>query len=153
LSIVFGTPTTWEVVLGKKLRGDSERVLATDRDQRVETLGTEVLQHLLDAAFGLVRIGASGAEDRPSARQDSRDLPGPELDEVPVDEAAPALANAHDRVPARERASRDRADHRVQARAIPSARQDSDLLRHRSNFGLGRSSFASNVSGAAWRGD
>ena len=63
-----------EVVLAEEPGGDAERVLAADRDQRVEPAIAEVLEHLLDAAVELVRIRAARADDRAAARQDPRDL-------------------------------------------------------------------------------
>ena len=43
LSIVFGTPSDVEAVLGVQAVGGAERVLAADRDQAVEAQGGHVL--------------------------------------------------------------------------------------------------------------
>ena len=116
-----------EVVLGVQPRRDAERVLAADRDERVEALALEALEHGVDAAVELVRVRARGAEDRAAARQQARDLAAAERLEDPVDEPAPALAHADHLVPARERPPRDRADDRVQPGAVAAAGEDSDL--------------------------
>ena len=102
MSIVFGTPTTGKLVLGVEPRRDAERVLAADRDERVQPLRAEGREHALDAALDLVRVRARRAEDRPAARQDPGDVARAERLERPVDEPAPALAHA-DRVPVRGR--------------------------------------------------
>src|SRR5207248_8981814 len=120
-----------KVVLRVELRRDPERVLAADRHERVELCALEVRQHRLGAALELEGIRARGAEDRPAPRQQPGDLARPERLELPVDEPAPALADADHLVPARERAPRDRANHRVQAGTIPATREHADLHRCR----------------------
>ena len=101
MSIVFGTPTTGKLVLRVQPGGDAERVLAADRDERVEPARLEVREHALDAALELVRVRARGAEDRPAARQDPGDLARAERLKLPLDEPAPALADADHLVAAR----------------------------------------------------
>ena len=96
-----------EVVLAEEAGRDAERVLAADRDERVEPAVVEVLQHLLDAAVELERIRPARADDRPAAGQDPRHLLRPEVAEVAVDEAAPALERG-DRSPSPRRPRRAR---------------------------------------------
>src|SRR5439155_5811942 len=113
---------------------DSERVFAADRDEGLKLDRREVLEHSLDAALDLVRVRPRGAEDRPAAREQPRDLPVPERRVVlPLDESAPALPDADDVPAAVERAPRDRPDDRVQTGAVAAARQDSDPARHRAH--------------------
>src|SRR5579862_9726115 len=119
-----------EAVLGVEARGDAERVLAADCDQRVEPAVGEVLQHLLDAPVQLERVRPSRADDRPAAGEDPRHLRRPEVDERPVDQAAPALEDA-DRVPAgRVRGAHHRPDHGIQPGAVATAREDPYRARH-----------------------
>src|SRR5207247_8785292 len=66
-----------KVVLRIEPRSDAERVLAADRDERVEALALEVREHRLDAVE-LVGIRTRRAQDRPAARQQARALPRPE---------------------------------------------------------------------------
>src|SRR5947209_15351273 len=89
-----------------------------------------LLTRWLDAAVDLVRISTRGAEDRPAAGQDPRDLARPERHEDALDEPAPALAHAERVPPARERPAADRADDRVQPRAVPAAGEDPDPHRN-----------------------
>src|SRR5262249_57703156 len=91
-----------------------------------ELLGGEVLEHAFGPAFHLVRIRAGGAEDRPTARQEARDLARTERLEGAVDEAAPPGTDADDVVPAKLRAPRNGPDDRVQPRAVASAGEDPD---------------------------
>ena len=106
---------------------DAERVLAADRDERVEALGREVLEYAVDAASTLYGFRARRAEDRPASREEPGDLARAERRVLPVDEPPPALANTDHLVAAGERAARDRADHRVQAGAVASAGEDPTL--------------------------
>ncbi len=52
-------------------RGDAERVLAADRDERLDLLLGEVLLDAADAALLLQRVRPRGAEDGAAARQDA----------------------------------------------------------------------------------
>src|SRR5205085_7522401 len=73
---------------------------------------------------------ARRAEDRPTPRQQPRNLAVAERFEATVHEPAPALSHADDFVTAVERAPRDSADDRVEPRTIAPAREDPDGLRH-----------------------
>ena len=119
-----------ERVLLEEPRGDAERVLAADGDERVEPLRCEVLEHALDAVLELVRVRPRRAEDRAAARQDPRDRAVVERLELALDEPAPALADADHLVAAVERAPRHRADDRVQTRAVASAGEECNSLAH-----------------------
>ena len=124
-----------KAVLGVEPRRDAERVLAADRDERVEPLVLEGREHLLDAALELVRVRARRAEDRAAAREDSGDVAAAERLDDPFDQPAPALAHAEHLPPTAERASRDRADDRIQPGAVASAREHPDSLRHHVSLG------------------
>src|SRR5262249_56557972 len=87
-------------------------------------------EHGVDAALDLERIRPRGADDRAAAREDPGDLAGPERLEASVDEPGPALADADHLVAARLRATRDRADDRVQPRGVPAAGQHAYALGH-----------------------
>src|SRR4029077_2513634 len=80
-----------ELMLGVQARCDAERVLAADRDERIETAIREVLQYALDTALELERVRAARADDRAAAREDPGDLRGPEVLEDRIHETAPAL--------------------------------------------------------------
>src|SRR5207253_8597752 len=110
-----------EAVLGVQARRHAQRVLAADRDERVEPFGAKVLEDALDAVVEPERVRPRRAYDRPPAREEPRHLARPERREEPLDEPAPALEDADHFVPAGERAPRDRADDRVQARAVAAA--------------------------------
>ena len=130
MSIVFGTPTTGNAVLGVESRRDAQRVLAADCDEGAEARAGEVSE-TVDAAVLPERIGARRAEDGAAAGQDARDLLRAEILELALDEAAPPLADADHLVALRPRAPRDRADDCVQARTIAAACEDADAHRAR----------------------
>ena len=99
-----------EVVLGVEPRRDAERVLAADRDERVELLALEGREHPLDAALDLVRVRARGAEDRAAAREDPGDVAARR-----AARRSPRRARASPRA-RRRPPSRGRAQRRVTAR-------------------------------------
>ena len=72
-----------QVLLGEEPRRDAERVLAADRDERVDLL--ERALDALDAALVLERVRARGADDRAALVQDPRGLVVAERLEVAVD--------------------------------------------------------------------
>ena len=119
-----------ELVLGIQPRGDAQRVLAADRDERVQTRAGGVLEHPFDTALDLVRVCARRPENRAAAGENPRDLPAPERLDDPLDEPAPTLAHADDLPAAVERAPRYGPDDSVQARAVTAPREDADSLRH-----------------------
>ncbi len=119
-----------ERVLAVEAGRDAQRVLSADRDERVEPAVGEVLQHLVDPAVELERVGTGRADDRASAGQDSRDRLRAEIAEIPVDEAAPAFERRDGVPPSRIGCADDRADHRVQSGAIAAAREDADCFGH-----------------------
>src|SRR5207248_10999597 len=113
-----------DLELAVQLRRDTERVLAADRDERVELL--ERGAHRVDAAVDLVRVRAGRADDRAAAPQDPRHLLTAQRLEQLLDHPAPAFAHADDVVTACPRTARDRANDGVQTRTIAAARQHPD---------------------------
>jgi hypothetical protein len=114
-----------QALLGVQARGDAERVLAADGDERIEPL-REGCQHPVDAALDLVRVRPARADDRSAAREDAGDLARPERLEVVLDQPPPAGADPDDVVPAVERPPGDGADDRVQPGAVAPAGEHSD---------------------------
>ncbi len=113
---------------------DAERVLASDRDERVDALTLEVREQSVEIALaslkGFVRDVPMIV---PAARQDPGDLARAERLELTLDEPAPACADRR-RHPSRGSSERlvDRPDDGVQARAVATARQDADAAAPRS---------------------
>ena len=128
LSIVFGTPTTGDAV-GRQPAGDAERVLAADRDQRVDA-------GLLHARRGRSpcrpRRPCTGwsATCRGSCRRAAgcRDVASIERSiVVALDDAGPAVAEADELVAVDlDALADDAADHRVEAGAVAAAGEDAD---------------------------
>ena len=119
-------------------RRDAERVLAADRDQRVEPGLGEVREHPLDPAVDLVRVRPRRADDRPAARQDPTHLARGQRSEVVLDEPAPSVRDADDLVPPVEAPSRDGANHGVEPGAVAAAREDADALHRRLSLRVAR---------------
>ena len=81
--------------VGPELRGDAEGVLTADRDQRVDPLPLEGVEHARDAVVGAVGIGARRPEDRPAPRAGSRACDASvRSTRLVLDHAAPAVAEA-----------------------------------------------------------
>jgi hypothetical protein len=85
-----------------------------------------VLEHALDAALDLVGVRARRLQDRPAARQEPRDVDRPEVPELALDQATPAVQDADDLVTSVEGAPGHRPDDRVQPGAVASAGEDPD---------------------------
>jgi hypothetical protein len=105
LSIVFGTPTAGYRTL-VEARRNAERVLAADRDERVDVL--ESSADSVDAAVELVRVRARGADDSAAAGEDPGDLRRAERLEELLDHSAPPLPDADHRGRAPTSAARPR---------------------------------------------
>ena len=116
-------------VLGVELGRDAERVLAADRDERVELL--EGLLDAFDAALELVRVRARRADDRAALGQDPRDLVAAERLQVAVDHPAPAVQDADRLVAVLPEPPADGPDHRVQPGAVAAACEHADPHRGR----------------------
>ena len=114
-----------EVLLAVEPGRDAERVLAPDRDERVERGLAEVLQHAVDRVR-LEGVRPRRADDRPAPREDPRDLAGPQWLDQPLHEPLPAGPDPEHLVPVGERPAADRPDDRVQAGAVASAGEHAD---------------------------
>ena len=88
-----------QAVLAVEPRRGAERVLAADRDQPVEVERLHVLAHALGAVVVLERVGSRRAQDRAAARQDPARRLDRQLLVGVLERAAPAVAEADDRVP------------------------------------------------------
>ena len=116
-----------QAVLAVEPRRGAERVLAADRDQAVEVERLHVLAHALGAVVMLERVGSRRAQDRASARQDPARRLDRQLLVGVLERAAPAVAEADDRVPLTiDAAPHYRADHRVETGAVAAPREHPD---------------------------
>ena len=114
--------------VGRQAARDAERVLAADRDQRVDAGALHRLAHERRAVRAvLVGVRARGAEDRAAARQDALRLLERQLEAVALEHAGPAVAKAGEDVAVAPIALADRAaDHGVEAGAVAAAGQQAD---------------------------
>ena len=108
--------------------GDAERVLAPDRDERVDAVLLQRAAHGVGSVPALgERIGARGAEDRAAAREDAGGAGEGELVTVVAEHPGPAVAKAEEAVLRRVQAgAHDGADHGVEAGAVASAGEEAD---------------------------
>ena len=114
-------------VLCMERRGGAERVLAPDRDQPVEVQALHRLPHPRRAVVVLQGVRARRPEDRPAARQDPPRRLDRQLLGLVLDRSAPTVAKADDGVPVEvDPLADDRADGRVQARAVPASGEHAD---------------------------
>src|SRR5206468_2462587 len=111
---------------------DAERVVAADGDEGADVEAFQVADDLLDLFVG--RIGARGAEDRAAHVQDAGHALAIQRDEVAFDQPGPAVAKAEDFVAVEQRAARNRANHRIQSRAIAAAGQHRNFFHD--SFGI-----------------
>ena len=105
----------------------TERVLAADRDERVELRRFQRVLDLLDAVRHLERVRARGAEDRSAPRQEPGNRFRRQCHRLAVDRPFPAVAEAdHDITVDVGRLAHDGADDRVEARRISAAGEHPD---------------------------
>ena len=118
---------------------DTEGIFAADRDQRIDTESSDVVQQSLHVLLVLEGVRPRRPEDRSPFREDPRHRVVGERFDVPDDQTAPSVPYP-DRVKTMSCSGpHDRPDHRVQARTVPSARQYA-YRRHLITFPLCRSS-------------
>ena len=112
----------------RQLARDAERVLAADRDQRVEPQLLERRLHALEPVLLLEDVGPRRAEDRPAAMQDpARSTRCVRSHRVGGQHSCPAVAEADELVPVVvDPLAHDGADHGVEAGAVAAAGQQSD---------------------------
>src|SRR4029450_13746126 len=111
--------TDYRDAFSLQLVGDSEGVLAADRDQRVDAFSLQRLSDLIDAAVDLVRVRARRAEHRAAPRK----APPHEVDveghRAVLDDTPPPVEEAHELVVVDRLAlSHDCSAHRVPAWAV-----------------------------------
>ena len=103
------------------------RVVAADGDERVEIVGLDGGEALVDAAFHLARIGARGAQDGAAEVQDAGDRIGVQRPGLVLHHAAPAFEEADELILIVENSfAYHGADHRIQSRAVTAACQYSN---------------------------
>ena len=119
-SVLFGQP-----------RGNAQRVVPADCDQRIDVELLEVVQHLIHTMVELHRVHTRAAEHGAAERQDAREPRALEGDHVTLtDQPGPSVANAEQCVAGHERAPADGADRGVEAWRVTAARQDGNPLSH-----------------------
>ena len=110
-----------------ELRRHAERVLATDRDERVDAQIGEVRLDLLDAAVDLERVRPGRAEDRAATRQDAPDFGDVERLRHTFERPAPTVAETDELVPVDlDALADDRANDRVQAGAVSATSENTN---------------------------
>ena len=116
----------------RELPSHAQRVLAPDRDHRVDLAPGERLPDPRLSVRLLVWIRPGGPEDRPTSREDPRHRAQIERLDLLEQESAPPVSDSRDRPPAPlPRGVNDRPDHRVEPRTVPSTRQDTHSHRAR----------------------
>src|SRR5439155_21548229 len=104
---------------GRQLVGHTERVLAADDHERVDALLAQGRHRLVDSALDLVRVGARGAEDGATPRQDAAAALDVEGYRRPLYHASPPLGEADQLVAVVTLAPpHHRPDDRVEPRAV-----------------------------------
>ena len=107
--------------------GGAEGVLTADGDQAFEVQRTEVLGDPIGAVLALERVGARGAQNRASPRQDASGRLDGQLFVGVFQRPSPAVAKADYRVPVRvDPLANDRPDDGVEAGTIASSGEHSD---------------------------
>ena len=113
------------VVFVSQAMRDSERALASDRDDARDLESSARLEEPLDARLLAERVEPRGAEDRPASGQDPGDRSPRERQQIGLDEAPPPVADADRVVIVRHEAASSSPDRCVQTGAVPAAREDS----------------------------
>ena len=109
---------------------DTERVLAADRDERVDAVLVQCGRHLVEAMVDLERVGARRPEYRAAARQDATDFRHAEGHGDVLERSLPAVPVAHEFVAVHADAlAHDGTDHCVQAGTVTATGEDSDTHR------------------------
>ena len=113
--------------VGVQATGGTEGVLAADRGQAVEVEVADRRAHALEPVLALIGIGPGAAEDRAAAREDPPDSLEVELGDRAFEDAAPAVAEAHDLMPVVvDSLTHHAADDGVQPGTVTPTGQDSD---------------------------
>ena len=116
-------------VLGER-GGDAERVLAADRDERVDPFALERVVHACHPAVHLARVRPRRAEDRATAVQEPACVGDRQFAHLAFDDAAPPVTEPDDLVAVHAfTLAHDRADHRVESGAVAASREHTDAHR------------------------
>ncbi|GDY43894.1 hypothetical protein SANT12839_047760 [Streptomyces antimycoticus] len=108
-------------------RGDAERVLAADRDERVHLVLGEGLPHPADPVLAGQGIGPGGSEDGAAARQDAAHGRDVQRHDGSFEHAAPAVPHSDELEAVDLHAlSDDAADRGVEPGAVTAAGQHTD---------------------------
>ena len=125
LSIVLGTPTTG--AHARRTGGRPRQACPRRRSPPARPAVPGPASTRSSSPVDAERVGAGGSEDGSAAGQDPRDVALAELGRSPLEQARASRAGRRSpRVPAIERPPADRADHRVQPRAVAATGQHPD---------------------------
>ena len=110
-----------------QLGGHAQRVVAADRDQRVDAMVPQRSDRAVDAILFLGRVGPRRAEDGAAQRQDAAHVGRRELiDQAFFETAGPSVLHAAHPMPELEGAASHGPDGRVQAGRVSTTGQDAD---------------------------
>ncbi len=126
----------WHAVLAVQTLSRAERALPADRDQRVEPMLAQGLEHLRHQHGGVVlgvviRIVPAAAEQRPALDQQQLEVDVEQRARPIRNQAAPAVAKADELDIGGEQSPGQTADRGVEPRGIAAARQHPDPHRRR----------------------
>jgi hypothetical protein len=103
---------------------DGLRIVAAERDERVDLVGLENFLRLLDAAGNLLHVGARGVQDGAALELNAVGVFESERNEIVIENAAPAIQEADEFVAVVVDALPDRRiNDRIQSGAIAAAGQ------------------------------
>src|ERR1700722_16439448 len=109
---------------------DGLRVIAAERNERVNFVGLQYFLHFVDAAGNLLHIGARRMQDSAAAQLDAVNILERERNEVVIEHAAPAVQEADELVPVVVDAlPHSRIDDSIQSGAIAATGQQSNSHR------------------------
>ena len=110
-----------------QLAGGRERIVPSDRDERAQPMSSQGLEEPGRVRLLGERIGPRTPEDRAALSEDVRDIRDGERSALVVANPLPAVQEPDGLVTELGRATDHRTDRRVQAGAVSSAREDSEL--------------------------
>ena len=109
------------------------RVVAAQRNQRIDLVGLQNLLHLFDAAGNLLHVGARRVQDGAALQLDAVNILQSEGNELVVQHTAPAVEKADELIAiVVDALPHGRINHRIQSGAVAAAGQQSNS--HRKNL-------------------
>ena len=112
-----------DAVFGQKQR-DGLRVVAAERNQRIDLVDLQDLLHLLDAAGNLLHVGARGVKDGAALELNAVGVFERKRNEVVVEHAAPAIEEADELVAVGlDALAHRRINHSIQSGAVAATGQ------------------------------